>query len=110
MKNITCTIVLSIMLWIPSNGCDRWDFWNCESVPVVDDLVKVAGETFSSWGEALTDADIPILSDVTDGAKIFQGWVEDGFDKATGQLGDTFDDATDFARRLISFNDALDGV
>eukprot|EP01084_Bolivina_argentea_P026090 48472_1 len=104
MRNITYAIVLSIMLWIPCNGCG-WDVWNC-----IDDVVEVAGKTFSSWGEALKDANIPILSDVEGGAEIFQDWVEDGFDKATGELGDTFDDATDFARRLISFDGALDGV
>eukprot|EP01084_Bolivina_argentea_P275855 470536_1 len=104
MRIITYTIILSFTIFNPTEA----GFWSFIEDSV--NTIKTAAGEFASWGDALTDADIPILSDVKGGAGIFQGWVEDGFDKATGQLGDTFDDATDFARRLISFNDALDGV
>lgn len=76
----------------------------------IKDAVNTVAGGFASWGDALKDANIPVLSDVAGAADIYKGWVESGFDKATGQLGDTFENPLDFARRLIAFDDALDGI
>eukprot|EP01084_Bolivina_argentea_P026089 48471_1 len=104
MRIITYTIIL---LFTICNPTEAWLWsWIEDSV----NTIKTAAGEFASWGDALADANIPVLSDVAGGADIFKGWVDDGFDKATNQLGNTFDDAADFARRLIAFDDALNGV